>query len=73
VDEPLDARLELDESAVIRDAGDFALDYRTLGIAVCDPLPGERLELLETQGDALPVTIELQDLDLDLVSDVDQL
>ena len=46
---------------------------RQLGVLGLDVLPRVVLQLLESQGDAFAVAVEVQDLDLDLVTDVDDL
>src|SRR6476661_5522207 len=60
VHEAFDARLELDEGTVVRDADDLARDARADRILVGDVLPRIRLKLLEAEADALarPVDVE---------------
>src|SRR5215471_9077450 len=73
VDEPLDARLELDERAVVRDVGHAALEAgadRELGF---DALPRIGLQLLHAERDAVGLVVDLDDLDLHLLADVEHL
>src|SRR4029077_1352978 len=73
VDEALDARLELDERAVVGDVRDAALEAgadRELGL---DALPRIGLKLLHAERDAVGLVVDLDDLDLDLLADVEHL
>src|SRR5262245_7940468 len=73
VDEALDARLELDEGAVVGDVGDAALEaraHRELGL---DALPRIGEELLHAKRDAVGLVVDLDDLDLHLLADVEHL
>ena len=65
VDEALDAVEDLDERAEGDDLGDRALELVAHPVGVDDPLPRVLLGLLETQGDALAVAVDVEDLDLD--------
>ncbi len=73
VDQPLDARLELDEGAVLGERDDAPADAPADGVAHRGVDPRIRLDLLEPQRDPLAVRIELEHLDLDLVADVEEL
>ena len=73
VDQALDALLDLDEAAIVGDVGDLAEDPSALGIAAGDVDPGVLAHLLEAQGDALAIAVELEDLDHDLVADLHHL
>ena len=54
VDQALDARLQLDEGAVVGDVGDAALEARrSTGYLAVDALPRIGLELLHAERDAL--------------------
>src|SRR6202171_3827980 len=73
VDEALDAGLELDERAVVGDVGDAALEAgadRELGL---DALPRIGLQLLHAERDAVGLGGDLDELDLDLLTDVEHL
>ncbi len=71
VDQALDAAFELDERPVIGDRHDLAAHLRAARVALIDALPRIRRELLETERDPLPLAIEIEDLDLELVADGD--
>src|SRR5215211_6241155 len=73
VHQTLDARLELDEGAVVRDADDLPLDTRADGILLGDVLPRVALELLETERDALTLPVDVEHLDLELRPDLHEL
>src|SRR5688500_3665741 len=73
VDEPFDARLELDERAVVGDGDDLAGDARTHRVLRRDVLPRVRLELLEAERDALTLPIDVENLDLQLAPDLHHL
>ena len=73
VHQTLDALFDLHEAAVVGDVGDLAEDAGALGIAARDIDPGILAHLLEAQGDALTVAVELEHLDVDLVADLDHL
>ena len=70
MDQPLDARLQLDEGAVVGDVGDPAGKLGANRILRLDALPGVGLELLHAQADALGLGIEADDLDLDGLADL---
>src|SRR5262245_51621893 len=73
VDQPLDARLELDERAVIGETDDFSFNARTNRIALHHVRPGIGDELLVAEGDALGRRVVLQHDDVDLVVHLEQL
>src|SRR5664279_1513606 len=73
VHESFDARLELDERAVVRDRHDLPLDPRAHRILLGDVLPRVALQLLEAERDALALPIDVENLDLELLTDVHQL
>src|SRR5690606_37790281 len=66
VDEPIDARLELDEGAVVGQAPDLAADALAERISLFGVVPRILLGLLEAQADALCLGVVLEDLDGDL-------
>ncbi len=68
MDQPFDARLELDEGAVVNEADDSPLDLLALCVALRDPIPGAAAQLLQAQGDARALRVDLQDDDLHLVA-----
>src|SRR3954465_895195 len=73
VDESFDARLELDESAVVRDRDHFATHARADRILLGDILPRIALELLEAERDALAIPIDVENFDFELLADVHHL
>ena len=72
MDQPLDPLLEFDEGAVVHDRHDPPADDRSFGVLLADIVPGIGLELLETERNPLPLPVELQDLDLQLLADGEQ-
>src|SRR4029077_486396 len=73
VDQALDARLELDEGAVVGDVGDAALEPRGNRIFGLDTLPRIVEQLLHAERDAVGFVIDLDDLDLHLLADIEHL
>ncbi len=73
VDQALDARLELDEGAVVGDRDDLALDAGADRVLGGDVLPRVALELLHAEADALALPVDVEDLDLDFVADLHHL
>ena len=69
VDEALDARLELDERAVVGDVGDAALELLADGVARLDVRPRIFLQLLHAKRDAVGLMVDLDDPHLDLLAD----
>ena len=70
VDQALDARLQLDERAVVGDRHHLALHPRAHRILGGDVLPGIRLQLLHAEADALALPVDVEDLDLDFLADL---
>jgi hypothetical protein len=73
VDEALDARLELDEGAVVGDRHDLAVDLLARRVRLFGVVPRILLRLLEAEGNALGLGVVLEDLDGDLVADLEDL
>src|SRR5580693_3777591 len=73
VDQTFDARLELDEGAVVGDVGDAALEARADRIFGLDTLPRIVEQLLHAERDAVGLVIDLDDLDLHLLADIEHL
>src|SRR5437899_9538493 len=69
VHEPLDARLELDERPVVGDGHNLALYARAHRIFRSDVLPRVRLQLFEAERNALALPIDVEHLDLELLTD----
>src|SRR4029077_3980679 len=69
VDQTFDARLELDERAVVGDVGDAALDAGAERILALDALPRIIEQLLHAERDAVRLVVDLDDLDLDGLAD----
>ncbi len=70
MDEPFDASLQLYEGPVVGDRNHLASHPGADGVLLLDAFPGVRLELLEAERDPLPIPIDVENLDLDLVSDL---
>ena len=60
VHQTLDAVLELDEGTIGHDVDHLALDLLTHGVACLDAVPRRGLLLLDAQGDAVLVAVDLQ-------------
>src|ERR1019366_9499885 len=73
VDQAFDARLDLDESAVVGDVGDLAEQARALRVAARDAVPRVVAELLDAERDAVLLGVELQHLGVELLADRDDL
>ena len=73
MNQALDAGLELNEGAVVRQRHDLAAQPQADRIAIRDGFPGIGLGLLQAQTDALALGVELEDLDLDAVTHLEQL
>src|SRR5215218_5364628 len=73
VHEAFDARLELDERAIIRDRDDLTRDARADRILVGDILPRIRLQLLKAEADAFSRPIDVENFDLELRADLHEL
>src|SRR3569623_643159 len=73
VHESFDSRHELDERAVVRDRDDLPLHARADRILLGHILPRIALELLEAERDALALPVDVENLDLELLTDVHQL
>src|SRR5690606_22084418 len=71
VDEALQARLDLHKGAERREVGDLALDPLADGVVGEHLFPRVRRELLHGEVDALALEVHVQDLDLHLVTDLD--
>src|SRR5205814_8360131 len=73
VDEALDARLELDDRAVVGEGDHLPLDARPRREAVEGVAPRVLHDLLQAERDALRLLVELEDLDADRVADLEHL
>src|SRR5689334_19963201 len=73
VNETFDARLQLDERAVVSDRNHLTRHARADRILLCDVLPRVALELLEAERDALAIPIDVEDFDFQLLTDVNHL
>ena len=73
VDQPLDARLELHERAVVGDVGDAAGEARADRILRLDAFPRIDLELLHAERDAERLRVDADDLHLHRLADVQDL
>src|ERR1700727_1325886 len=69
VDEALDARLKLDEGAVVGDVGDAALELLTNDVTRLNVRPRIFLQLLHAERDAVGFVVDLDDAHLDLLAD----
>ena len=73
MNQTLDTGFDLDECAVVCDGDDFALDNVTDLEVSLEAFPRMGGELLETEGDAFLLLVEVQDDDLDLFIEGDNL
>ena len=73
VDQALDAVTEVNERAEGHELGDGALDDGADGVLLDERAPRILGGLLETEGDALAIQIDVENLDLDLLADLDDL
>src|SRR5439155_96660 len=73
VHEALDPRLELDEGAVVRDRDDLPLHACSNRILRRDVLPRIGLQLLQAERDALAFPVDIEDFDLELLTDLHHL
>ena len=73
VDQALDAVLDTHEGAEGDELGDLTGNDLADGVGPGEGLPRVLLGRLERQGDALAVEVDVQDLDRDLVTDLDDL
>src|SRR5580704_6767887 len=71
MDKTLDAGLELDECAIIRDVGHPSREARPNGILRFDSLPRIILQLFHAERDAVGLVVDLDDLDPHLLPDVE--
>src|SRR4051812_11296979 len=69
VDQAFDARLQLDERAVVGDVGDAAGEARIQRVLCLDALPRIVQQLLHAERDAVGLVVDLDDLDLDGLAD----
>ena len=70
VHQAFDARLDLDERAVVGNVRDLAEQARALRVAARDAVPRVVAELLDAERDAVLLGVELQDLGLQLLADL---
>ena len=69
VDEPFDALLQLDESAVVRDRHHLAVYAHADRVLEVDVGPRIGKQLLEPERDPLPLPVDVEDLDIELLAD----
>src|SRR3954447_23367800 len=69
VDQAFDARLQLDERAVVGDVGDTAGEARVQRVLCLDALPRIVQQLLHAERDAVGLVVDLDDLDLHGLAD----
>ena len=69
VDQAFDARLDLDERAVVGDVGDLAEEARARRVAARQADPRILAQLLHAERDAVLLLVELEDLRGDFVAD----
>jgi hypothetical protein len=72
VNETFDALLDFDECAVGHEVGDFAADLLADRETFFDFVPGIVLVLLEAEGDALLVLVDVQNEDFNRVADLEK-
>ncbi len=73
MDQAFDARLQLDEGAVVGDVGHAAGEACADRVLEFHVVPRIRLELLHAEGDTLGLRVEAHDLDLDGLADLEGL
>src|SRR2546423_1656283 len=73
VDEAFDARLKLDERAVVGHARNHAFHARADNKTLLDRFPRIRQQLFVTETDALAFAVELQNFDLHVLADLEHL
>ena len=73
VDQALDPLLELDERAVVLERDDLAAHHGAGRVLLLGVRPGILADLLEAEGDALGLGVELEDLDPHVIADLEQL
>ena len=71
--EPFDTGKYLDKRTERHDLRDTAVDHIHLGVGVDHLLPWVGLRLFQTEGDSLPIAIDVEDFDLDLLTDFENL
>ncbi len=69
VNQTLDTLFELGEAAVVGEVGDTGVHLGAFRVTILDVDPRIFAQLLQTQGDAVALAVELQHLDGDLVAD----
>src|SRR5690606_27348226 len=73
VHQTFDTLFQLGEAAVVGEVGDAGHDAGVFWVTGLDGNPWVFAQLLQTQGDAVALAVELQHLDVDLVANVDDL
>ena len=73
VHEPLDAVFQLDKAAVVRHGHDLSADDCPWRVSQVDLVPWIGSDLLASEADALRVLVELEHLDLDLLTNFNHL
>src|SRR5690606_17454556 len=69
VHQALDARLDLDERAVVGDVGDLAEDAGVGRVAAADVVPRILAQLLQAEADAVALAVVLEHADVQLLAD----
>ena len=69
MDQAFDARLQFDESAVVRDVGDATREAGVQRVLRLDALPRIVQQLLHAERDTVGLVVDLDDLDLDGLTD----
>jgi hypothetical protein len=72
VEQAVDARLDLDERAVVGEVADLAFDHGARGVLLADELPGVDLDLLHAEADFLLVLVDLEHDDVHFLVRRDQ-
>src|SRR6478672_10510114 len=72
VDQAFDARLDLDERAVIGDVGDLAEHAGVGRVATRDVVPRILAHLLEAEADAVALLVVLEHADVEFLAEVDE-
>ena len=71
VHQPLDALFQFCKATIIGEVGDLRHGSGVLRISTCNFNPGILTQLFETQGDTIPFAVELQNLNINLITHCD--
>ena len=72
MDQAFDTLFKLDKRAVAQHIDHLTGDLRANRISLFDVVPGAGLYLLQSQGDALSILVDLEHFDVDFLIDLQQ-